>query len=71
MIFSHQNKTHTNLSLKIQNQILERTASTKFLGYILDENLKWPKHYVYVSKKVSTNIGVLLDLGKSQTISLS
>ena len=64
MLFSHQNKTHTNLSLKIQNQILERTASTKFLGYVLDENLRWSNHISYVSKKVSKNIGVLYKLRK-------
>ena len=62
MRFSHQNKTHTTLSLKIQNQILERTTYTKFRSYIL--GLKWSTHITYVSKKVSKNIVVLYKLRK-------
>ena len=64
MLFSLHNKLHTNNELTIQNQILERGSSAKFLGYLLDENLKWNNHIVYISKKVSKNTGILYKLRK-------
>ena len=64
MLFSLHNKLHTNNELTIQNQMLERGSSAKFLGYLLDENLKWNNHIVYISKKVSKNTGILYKLRK-------
>ena len=39
-----------------------RVSSTKFLGVIIDENLKWKNHIDAISKTISRNIGMLTKL---------
>ena len=41
------------------NNVIERVASTKFLGITVDENLNWKKHILNVSTKVSRSIGIM------------
>lgn len=60
--FSKQSKYITNLTLpnlKIDNRIIKRETSVKFLGVIINENLNWSNQINYVLKKVCKNIGIL------------
>ena len=41
------------------DQNLERMTNTKFLGVILEENLKWDKHIQFVADKVNKISGLL------------
>ena len=45
--------------LTIDDTVITRVISTKFLGVIISEDLKWKQHYYVVSNKVSKSIGVL------------
>ena len=36
------------LTMKIENEITERTNSVKFLGMIIDSKLEWKEHIVWL-----------------------
>ena len=63
MFFSSKRmKVNPKVNLTINKQNIEQVDSFKFLGYTLDEHLKWDKHICAISKKISTNIGILQKL---------
>jgi hypothetical protein len=45
--------------INIDNQSINRVASTKFLGVHLDEQLSWKQHITYISQKLAKNIGII------------
>ena len=45
--------------LFINNQVIKRQSSTKFLGILLDENLSRKEHLKLTENKVATNIGLI------------
>ena len=51
-------------SLQLNDNIIERENSLKFLGVILDEHLTWKKHVQFIENKVSKNVGVLYKTSK-------
>ena len=54
-----QKKIDHQLILQINNQTIEQVQATKFLGYIIDEEITWKKHIQYLSNKLSKSIGIL------------
>jgi hypothetical protein len=48
-----------SLDLKIDNNLIERVTSTKFLGVILNENLSWNSHILLLVNKLNKSIGIL------------
>ena len=53
-------KTPTNdLTVVINNAKIDRKASVKYLGVLIDDDLKWDGHINNVSKKLSRNLGVI------------
>ena len=52
-------KSHLNLTVKLNDVVLERVQNTKFLGVFIDEHLTWKCHISYVSGKVSRSIGII------------
>ena len=55
MIF-HRSRIKTNhLKLTMYNHIIIETSSLKFLGVIIDNNLTWHEHIVYIKNKISVN----------------
>ena len=60
--FSKRMKVNPKVNLTINNQNIEQVDSFKFLGYTLDEHLKWDNHICAISKKISKNIGLLQKL---------
>ena len=48
-----------DLDIKINHSQIVRKKSVKYLGVIVDENLKWQNHINYVASVVSRNIGVM------------
>ena len=44
--------------LFINNQVIKRQSSIKFLGILLDENLSWKEHLKLTENKVANNIGL-------------
>ncbi len=45
--------------IRINNDEIERVKSIKYLGFIIDENLKMSDHVDYIAKKVAKKIGFL------------
>ena len=62
LIFHQKSKKILNhgLSIKIDNQNIERVTSKKNLGMMIDEKLSWKNHIDYVAKKLSKTIGICM-----------
>ena len=46
-------------SIVMDNTILVKTSSLKYLGVIVDHKLNWIEHISYVRNKVSKGIGIM------------
>ncbi len=55
MSFNMKNGHHL-LNLSIGDDFLEKVNETKFLGIIIDDELKWNKHIDYCRKKISSGV---------------
>ena len=45
--------------LYIDNQVIKRRPSIKFLGILLDGNLSWKEHLKLTENKIAKNIGLI------------
>ena len=62
MIFSRSpNSTHTE-PVKINNTVISKVNSAKFLGIMIDDQLSWSPHITSVSNVISRNTGVISKL---------
>ena len=54
-------KTIDNSSMDIimDNQVLTKVTSIKYLGIIVDHKLNWIDHITYVKAKISKGIGIM------------
>ena len=61
-------KTIDNSSLNIimDNQILTKVNSIKYLGIIVDNKLNWLDHIIHVKAKISKRIGIMYRARKYQ-----
>ena len=57
MVFSKKNCTG-NFEVTINNFETERVFVTKFLGILIDANLKWKSHTSYVKGKIYKSISL-------------
>jgi hypothetical protein len=53
------NKKFSDISLLINNEKLLRVYETKFLGIIIQANLKWNTHISLLKNKISKTIGIM------------
>ena len=49
---------NSKLNISVNNVVIGRTNSTKYLGIHLDEMLCWKDHVQYLNKKISSVIGI-------------
>ena len=69
MVFTKR-RDNRNVNIKIENQNIEQVGKAKFWGIIIDEQLNWKEHILYISNKISKAIGVIVkarSLGKKDT----
>ena len=59
MFHNRQKNLDTNIKITINDSQIERAKTTKFLGVILNENLKWNDHITNLHTKISKNLGVI------------
>ena len=60
MIFDKQKRRSIQLEIKIENQEIEHTCKTKFLGVIIDQKLIWKPHMALMSGKIAARgIGMI------------
>lgn len=53
------NRNHRyNINLQIDNHIVKRTSSTKYLGITIDENLNWSEHINNLCNKLLKYVGI-------------
>lgn len=65
MVFHTMNqKPNATISISIENKRLEEVKSFKFLGYILDPQLKWNLHISHITNKIAKNIGIITKLSR-------
>jgi len=51
-----------NFCVKINGSLLEKCKSYKYLGVVIDENLKWDAHIDYITPKIAKACGALARL---------
>ena len=52
-------KSDEHAAITINNVILQRTNSLKYLGVIIDYKLNWTQHIAHVKNKISKGIGIM------------
>ena len=60
--YKHIPKNSRNFNIKIDSTTISRVETTKFLGIIIDEKLKWQYHISYVALKLAKSLGILNSL---------
>ena len=53
MLFSHLHKELINTEIKLANTTIPKTKCVKFIGLLIDGNLKWDEHIQYIKNKIS------------------
>ncbi len=59
MIFHRARLKETHFEIMINNVVLTRSKSIKYLGLLIDDKLKWIDHITHVKNKVSRGIGII------------
>ena len=59
MVYTRKRKITTDISLKIDDNLITEVSPTKFLGVYLDNRLTWKKHIDYITAKVSRGFGLI------------
>ena len=60
MVFkSSRKKINKEPKIKIKDNYITQGKNTKFLGTIIDDQLKWKEHVNFVGNKISTFTGIL------------
>ena len=63
MIFGNK-KREFNIDIRINDSPISEVNHAKFLGVIIDKNLKWEQHAKYVKQKIAKGIGIILKARK-------
>ena len=62
MVF-HRSRVKTNdVNVIMKQNIIERVNSTKFLGLIIDDKLKWHEHIQHVKHKIARSVVMLFKI---------
>jgi len=59
IISSSRKKYFANTDIRLNNTLMEKTDSIKYLGVLIDHHLTWGNHINMVCKKISKNIGII------------
>ena len=60
MVFHRgRRKSCNHVKLYIDDAIIKESSTIKYLGVILDNNLKWTSHIAFVKNKVAMGIGII------------
>ena len=56
-----QNITKINnlIAVRVDGKLIKRAKKVKYLGLMIDENMKWDEHFAYISSKIRRNLGVM------------
>ena len=62
MVFHRARIKSKTGKISIRNNAIDEVKSTKFLGVIIDDKLKWIEHIQYIKNKISKSIGILIKI---------
>ena len=57
-----------NIIFKINNVIIEKVKSIKYLGFIIDKELKFDDHMEFICKKIGEKIGFFKSIRNRMSI---
>ena len=63
MLFTNKNTTPV-LNIQIDNNKINESKQTKFLGVIIDKKINWVAHISYINGKIARGIGIILKARK-------
>ena len=63
MVFHSTSIKSKTRKISIRNIVTDEVKSTKFLGIIIDDKLKWTEHIQYIKNIISKFIGILIKIG--------
>ena len=69
MIISNRTAPQFDMQVKIDNVAIEKTNKHKFLGIIIDANLKFNAHINEISSKIAKSVGILFRLSNFLPVS--
>ena len=59
MVFHRSRIKTSDINVIMQQNTIDRVNSTKFLGLIIDDKLKWHDHIQHVKHKIARSVGIL------------
>ena len=59
MVFHRSRINTSDINVVMQQNTIDRVNSTKFLGLIIDDKLKWHEHIQHVKHKIARSVGIL------------
>ena len=59
MVFHRSRIKTSDINVVMQQNTIDRVNSTKFLGLIIDDKLKWHEHIQHVKHKIARSVGIL------------
>ena len=59
MVFRRSRIKKSDINVVMQQNTIDRVNSTKFLGLIIDDKLKWHEHIQHVKHKIARSVGIL------------
>ena len=64
MVFKGKIKNHHDPHIMINGSRIDQVQKAKFLGVIIDCNLRWTDHIKHVTQKISKGIGIIIKARK-------
>lgn len=64
IIFATSKVTQVHPDIIINNQNIDRVSSTRFLGVVIDETLKFKEHITHIKSKAAKGVGILCQAKK-------
>ena len=58
MLFTNQTRPD-HISIQAKDHVITEVKTTKFLGVILDNELKWTSHIKHITNKISKSVSIL------------
>ena len=59
ILFHRSRIKHTRYDIMMQGKTVHYVSTTKFLGVIIDNKLKWNDHIIYIKNVISKSIGII------------
>ena len=59
MIFFRLPSSAGNNQITVRGNLIKRATTTKYLEFLIDENLSWKNHIIAIAKKLSRGLGVI------------